>query len=413
MSWILLLGFFIVWQKLLDKPVWSRRDWLSVGTISVLLGFTYVFIALPLYAISGAMTLLLVVKGRKFEAVSLAAVLLLGLILKFTYDFGAPNPHMAFMFESRVPTFTISLLLSLLALLLARRLRDKSERSFFFQVTLAIPLLLNFQQVITGRMVSVRDFEIYVAFPLLAIGIFGLWSRHFMLSSKVKSIVRIGALGVFAAVIAWGSFNTYSIWKYHNVLSSVYLDLIQKNVPESALLVVHEGQETISLIKVREGKTRRFLLDFNEAQDVLVEDMIDADTVPVGREKFSGRVYEYAARVGMDSGSLSERLKSENVGKTNYFLLPFLFSIKDTWGPLTENRSVKRGWVDHQLPMLEREFERFLGDRSERRENAFILSLSELSSETPGYRTELVETRPVIAGWIAHLYRQTAIDATH
>ena len=367
-SWCVAFLFFLIWNRNLAISDWRKKEFFSFALLYSGLSFSYIFVSFPLVVLSLFMSAYYLLCKNFFKGSVVLFFSCLTFVLKWIYNLGHETQHYDFLFHSRLPVITPSIVYILLAFLLLGRsltkvLKSKNDEKIFYILCLFLPIILLNHQVVTNIMVTTKDYELNINYILLVVGFFSLLKlgAHSLFFFLSRPFVGVCSASLLAILIFLGLKNTYHGWRYHNEVSLKYLSLINQYRVGDEEILLKEAPEVAPLVELRNGSSLNFSLNFNDAQnsETLVKDMISPDVPPEGREIHQEKVFRYFARLGYAPAQFGEILQKEISRGKGYFFLPFLFSIKDTWYPLTEARLVKKEWVLSQIVELEGEYETF------------------------------------------------------
>jgi len=369
----------------------SPLDWAIQLAGNLLLGWNYIFCAIPIGILEAALCLYSLVSKRWTEFLfHVAGGLCLGASLFYVYfyagkDLGAS--YGGFIFHSRLPMFSVSQLWALAiiafaSLLFWKRVFSACEFAFVASCS-AIPFVLMNQQALTGLMVSTRDWEKYSIYPFLAMAI-ALCIRAACgkiteranaigLFSRLPKVPFVGSLDAWTALLALamlaiisnGQRATYRGWAWYNEMSHSYALGIRQALSwsqgskEPAICIEHVTMEP--LINMRFGRKLPFPVYFDDTSFHPIAPLPPdgGSELPKGHEFFKNRLFEYFARRGFSQAEVETLLKNEIDTKTGFFL-GFLFAPIDYTFVGSDFRCYRHDAIASLIPAIAADYGRFL-----------------------------------------------------
>ena len=229
-SWVLLFTFLALVSRdplrAFDHP---RR--LATYTIFAVLGFAYPFISVPVVLLTTAILAWALVHERG-HARAIGGALLLGVgsfaLAALVSAIGDPVSGTSVLFQSRYPTVTPAVAAGLIvvaAATLGYRGEVVRRLDLLVPVTAAlIPVVATNQQLLTGRMVSARDWERYANYQLVLFSVLCLATtvlRDRWAASRPESRLNVvGAAGwavaaVLGVLLLGWQRDVYAAWAPH------------------------------------------------------------------------------------------------------------------------------------------------------------------------------------------------------
>ncbi|WP_319797368.1 hypothetical protein [Nitrobacter sp.] len=374
---------------------WSKVGFLAAAQFLLLLSYSIIGYPLLLLELYAALILLVVGSARKgFILVSLFVISLVIVVLSASVTLNNQN----LTFSSRLPTISTSVLGSVLLcllILLSLWRRKFEDRTLWLALGIAgMPLLLMNQQIVTGLMVSTKEWERYINHPLLAIGFAVFWSSFSAKQSNKWSrhaaIIASGAILVFAfdtsrrQLGAWMSTNTDSLAMARaiNVASS-------RLSPNVRLILANPS--LAPLIAVRRGGKRGFLVDYT---DVFLDPVPSFDLTNFKVLEYGFRVFEYWKLSGTTPIDAERLLRKEAAGRTGYYSA-FFFNICDYWYPCSDNRAVKTELIQQLIAVVINRYREFLSSATPEPSTRYLLVTTE---RDPGSFHHSFNPIPVASG---------------
>lgn len=218
-----------------------------------------------------------------------------------------------------------------------------------------MPALLMNQQILTGLMVSTRDWERYINHPLLAIGaaIFcGTFAatRSFGYVQKSYRIAAVIAAATILLFVFDSGRRTSAGWTSINVNSLAMaraIDAASDQLAPHVVLVLAEPS-LAPLIAVRRGGKRGYLIDYT---DVFLDLVPTSDLTDFKITEHGVRMYTYWKLSGTSPADVEQLLREEAATRAGYYSA-FFFNICDYWYPCSDNRAVKTHLIEQLIGVV-------------------------------------------------------------
>lgn len=356
------LGFLVRHARSKGPVRRSRIYWLVTITVSILLAYCYIFLSAAMVLLKLAYSLIAFRKqGWSLAAgVIISGALTLSLIALSVVV--APGTTSASLFRSRLPIITPSVIagatgvVAVAVLSWRRRWRASlplSLNGWLGALLMGLPVLLMNQQVITGVMVSTRDWERNVNYPLLLCGFFVLatsdqaWRRALPSSwpSKTAPIAAFTAVLLLAMLLIRGQGNVYLNWLPLNEFLVSAERAVTKATESTAAerrLAIIDPPGAEPQLALRSEARLRFLLDYRRVYVQPIPAIAAPEYEGSPARLFHRRsLFEFCARTGMSPEDLAIVLRQEAEARSGWYL-GFLFSFADYWYPFTDNRGVRQ-----------------------------------------------------------------------
>ncbi|MGH9365779.1 MAG: hypothetical protein ACRD1B_11035 [Thermoanaerobaculia bacterium] len=304
---------------------------------------------------------------------------------------GGAGGFVTVLFRSRLPSVSPASVLAcaLLGGLAFRMWKGiRTDRAALAAACFCSVLALTNQQIVSGWMISVRDWERYVNYPLLILGAAlwmsqeGAWRTR---NSIVGSRVGLAAVVAYAAfVLVRAELRAYDGFLHDNQESlamAAALNQISNPADQQRVLVLADPH----LAPLLEFRMRRYLPCAIDHTDVFlrrVDPMSKRDGAWGLRSAFKARLFEHFARLGWSPADVSRTLSAE-VEQRAGFYLGFLFSIKDYWYPLTDDREVRQEELQAMVPKLVTDYRTLLASQP----SSWLQTAIVLTEEGPDRRT--------------------------
>jgi hypothetical protein len=385
-----LAGLVQILRRRVD--VSHRGMWFFLLAIHLILVSTYVFVTMLVVGIELLVGALLRVEGRSREGRVLwivggttLAVMAIGTVVK-------TGDNSGFLFESHLPSLTPSVVASLLATGLAAwqlcRARGRNPALWLGATLVAAPVVLLNQQVLTGVMVSARDWERYACYPLLVCGCALLasetlsarrdqmpWWLHLSFDTVTATAVML--IG-WTLVAAQG--RAYDMWLRTNQNSVAIVNALRNIEVELGrpLLLVLDEPGLAPLVAVRRGGQRESLLDHT---DTFLTRVPRLERSTFALTALSEPLFEYWRRGHVSPARAAEILDAE-IAARNGTALPFLFHQCDYWYPCSDSRDLQLEGIRSHVPAIVQAYAESLEQPSTRYASRRALFVAEESSPT-------------------------------
>lgn len=352
---------------------------LAVVAALSLLPIGYTFVTFPVALIAGGCCLLFL----GYRLTSQAATVAIGLcgsvvVLAVASHWEGSNSQSttavsaALSYSSRLPIITPAVLVSFASSVAFGawmiRSRRWTPRALMAQICLVTPLVLCNQQLLTGMMISARDWErnssyqILVFGSALAIAVIAQGSAW-----KPRRTTTVAAWISSAAILliaARGQLITYRLWLPHNETSVAMVRAVEaagvKGVPSPKLTI--DNVVMAPLLQLRSGMTLDIPLSFFDVGIKFVPNMApDARIAPPS--PFEPVVFEQWRRTGIDPVRAEALLRTEISARAGTYL-PFLFGFRDFWYPASDNRALRQADVERSVEPLIGRYRGYLSSSS-------------------------------------------------
>ena len=350
--------------------------WLALLVAHLLVASSYVYIAILILGIELVVGVLVMAEGRLREGRVLwifAGATLAAIVIGTA---GRTGDQSGLIFRSHLPVLTPSAVASLLAtgaaVLQLWSARWRGSALWLGAALVATPALLLNQQVLTGFMVSARDWERYACYPPLVCGCAllasetvsaqrGRVARWLQSSFDSVTIVAVIVIG-WTLVTAQG--RVYDMWLRINQKSWAIVDALGKIEvdPSRPLLLVLDEPTLAPLVAVRRGGQRESLLDFT---DVFINPVPRLERGAFALTPLSESIFEYWRRGHVSADQAAKLLESE-IAARNGTGLAFLFHQCDYWYPCSDGRGLQIEAIRARVPAVVQAYSQSLAHPSTR-----------------------------------------------
>lgn len=351
--------------------------WLIFTVAQLLLTLSYSFVSLPLLAVEVFAVFILAACGS-FRAAAWLVVLWAASIAAVASAYAGVEAEGSRFFGSRLPSISVAMLgacaLLCVTLLLLWRRRFADRMLWLALAFAGLPIALLNQQLLTGVMISTRDWERYINHPALMIALGIVFSRLDWDDGVFKHFRRWVPVAVIAlSLFAIFSLNrSTSLWHSPNARAFAMAKAIEAapNELEGWTLVLEEPGLAPALA-VRRGGKRDALIDYT---DVVIDWIPSSEHAEFGLTRHGEALFEYWRLLGLSKAEVAKILQTEVAARGGYYSA-FFFNICDYWYPCTDNRAVRTEEITALLPEVIASYERYRAQPSERfegRRYAFV-----------------------------------------
>ncbi len=398
-SWIIMftvLGFAL--RLVLTVPD-CQPPWGPLVVGSLLAGTGYLFCALPVSGVLLLFSALAIWSSRRKSLVMgtggfLCFSTCIGLSLYAAGQFGGES----LVFASRRPVLMLSALLGLLAagIVVMRRKSERLQPADLFALALGLtPLCMANQQLLTGRMIYLMNFE---NFGLAQTSAFALLVAAFRRTS-LSSVATDGGWprtsgAILVSLLLGGIMLRSQVLSYANYLPENRLarsyELALKSLPDMGDFVVCDDFFQTDTLAVRLGRRPNYLIARDMTFKRPIARLKSPQELPAHSTQTRQAFYHHLALTGVTPDTLSKRLAAitdpDNPSWQDRFMLGgFLYNHADFWAPLTHGRDTKLAWIKTQQPMIVDEFAQFIRDGNTGRSP--VIFIMRQDQPTPAFLT--------------------------
>lgn len=381
-SWIVLFGYLGFFVKYFINQRHGALRWngiLSLFVLDTLLAFSYIFIALSVEITKFIFAIYLWLVGNKKASLYISSSCLYWLIITLTIyltDLNEAISSTSFVFHSRLPIVTPSVLLSILMIFIAiilifiRKKNKNNYELFLSVVTLTMPVILTNQQIVTGMMISAKEWERYVNYPFFILGASLLFVSTINFKKRevaltFQKIIPLSLVLFLSYLLFIGQGNTWDHWYRLNELVTAQkrtlvevIDKFQFN--KIKVLMEQPGREPLLGLRLNDNKYEiYFIVDYNEIFANPISDMTAQGGLPHNQSKHRYNLFEFFARTAKTPSEVFSILENEAMQKSG-FNLAFLFSFNDYWFPATDSRLVRKNAILANLDSIVSDYTKYL-----------------------------------------------------
>lgn len=357
-----------------DDGTTTRRETIELIIIQALLMMCYALISYPLLLVEGCAAIILLLAGRRQKAILLTALFFASVIAAFV--FARMTLGTSFLFASRLPIVTVGVILALaltIAFFILLWRRGRFDRQLMFGLAFAgVPLVLTNQQVLTGTMVSVKEFERYIDLPFVVVATGLLIAQLRWRRGWRNPAIALATMAVVVAFVSISSYRTYKFWLTDNLTS---LAIARAVTAADASLdrdmrMVLDQPEYAPLVEARLGRPLHALLDYTDIFKNPILPSPGFRPTPLAESLF-----EYWRQTGITPVAARAILEQETRQRGGYYT-GFLFNVCEYWYPCTDGRSVKTEKITAAIPTVIDAYSAVLAKPAPSGKFAFVTSKS-------------------------------------
>ena len=369
---------FTVLVVLLDLSRWEdgeepRRARLLAAAgvaLNAVLALVYFFQATVIVLLEGILALIFAGRGQRRHArvAGMLALVGAGSIALGTWVYHGEGAARDWTFRSHLPVVTPASILAAVGLILVATQPWRSRGNAFLPVAAACfgtVLALTNQQILTGRMISTRDWERYADYPLVFLGMIALgawWLRRAKV--RLTTLYALAGGGLMAA--GHGLVTAQDRVFEEQFLVANLKSVAMKRAVESVEargyrgdLLVLEDPELAALLQVRLHRRADILVDGAEILAAQIDPLEKTGGEWGRRSRFKRPLFEYFARMGRTPARVSRILQQEVESGAGTSLW-FLFDPRDWWTPFTDGRRARPHEVRALLAGISEDYEQYL-----------------------------------------------------
>lgn len=393
-----------------------------------LLPLCYTFIAMPIAAVAGVAMLAFTWFRYKAAAAATAAGLL-GMVcvavVAALWQNGAGQSTESLAtglsYHSRAPIVTPATIASLLSAaafsVWALKHNCRSPLVSLALVCLLLPFLLGNQQIVSGVMISARDWERTVSYPLLAFG--ALVALALVVEPTEFTRRRIAIAATLLAlgcgvIVLRAQMRAFQFWKPFNIESIAILRAL-KSVDPAVLAssrLTFENAGISQSIQVRMNDTVNVPLTFYQVAMNFIPNM-NADAKSANPSRYEALVFEHWVRTGVGPEQADQILRTEIAQRSGTFT-NYLFGFRDAWYPASDNRAVRPQELERSVGGIIQRYESYVqekGAASFLDRPTLLISTKSLGTPPalPWVRNEMLGSGEAV-GVKAYVYRQEILS---
>ncbi len=371
-SWIIFFLFLAFLSRIfaLRGARLKISDWIILFLFFALFPYVYIFCVIPTLMLLLFLGVGMVFRGQTLSGLALMAILLLGLFLFIGWGpIGQKGALDSVGFSSRIPSVTPALLLAICLItieLWTVKMKIRLPDTWFGLSALAVPIVLLNQQVVTGMMTSVRDWERYTCYVLVVFGSCHLQSVKFFFRRLIKRyrFTPVLIVAIFFFILVRGQLRNYGSFTPYNRLSVTQWNLIRDVAAKSGsrdFRVLIDNQYLCEpLLQVRSGNTLEFVHSYTELMVYPIRSIVTEDKEPVGRSHHQEKAFESLAREGVSPEQLLIQMREDVKFHRHFRHLIAFFALKDSYEYYTDDRGIHSSVLFKQIEPIVVAYEKYL-----------------------------------------------------
>ena len=353
----------------------TQREVVKLSIVQMSLMLCYALVSYPLVFVEGLAAIILLISGRRQDAIILGVLFFGSIIAAFAFGWMTVGSSAGLLFSSRLPVVTVGVILAFALTIVFLYLLLRSGRADRWLMTglafSGMPLALTNQQLLTGLMVSAREWERYVDLPFVVVAA-GILVSHarWRLSWQIPA-VALGTVVVVGFVLA-SSIRTYKLWLSDNLKTLAITRAVaaaDKNLTDDTLLVFDEP-EYAPLVEARLGRPLHALLNYTDVFKSPIP-----STPGFSPTLLADALFEYSKQTAVTPAAAMEILQHEARQRAGFYS-GFIFNVCEYWYPCTDGRAVKTEKIVATLPSVVMSYTNFLAKPAPPGKFAFVTSKS-------------------------------------
>jgi len=370
----LFIGLFLRFV-LQDEGKTTRREVVKLVLVQAALVMCYALVSYPLLLVEGLAAIILLLAARRQNAIILAVLFFGSSTIAFVFARMNLESSPTVLFSSRLPAVTVGVILALALTIAFFLLLLRSGRADpWLMVGLAfagMPLALTNQQILTGLLVSVKDWERYVDLPLVVVAAGVLISHTRWRPSWQNPAIALATIFV-TSFVATSSIRTYKLWLPDNLKSLAIVRAVtaaDASLDRDTLLVLDQP-EYAPFVEARLGRPLHVLLNYTDVSKNPIP-----QTPGFRPTLLADSLFEYWRQTEVTPEMAMNILEQEIRQRGGYYS-GFLFNMCEYWYPCTDGRDVKTEKIVAALPSVIDSYAAFLTKSAPPGKFAFVTSKS-------------------------------------
>lgn len=374
-TWIVIFLLFGAAARLVQS---GERRWLGFYAGCCVLGGTgYLLAVLPVFGALCFAGMGLWFKNRRLGLELFAPALVGGMItFGLAIASAADGSSGSLVFGSRTPVVLFSgmlgLVLATFVVVTCWRKRGAPPVMVLAGTLGLAPLLMANQQLVTGRMIYLFNFENFAFAQIVAFaGVLAFMGFREMTRTSDRAPARwglalTGAAGIaLLATAGWTQAQGYYANLGVNRELTAYADAVRDSEIGPEVPVVCQDTFVADNLAIRLGWRPNYVLSRDLTFDRLIDRLDGPGAVPGQRAEFQPRLFESMALRGLtpeefDQGFGAIVDPADPDWQSRFELGGFLYNPADFWEPLTHGRSLRREWVEAERPKLVEQYAEYL-----------------------------------------------------
>lgn len=340
--------------------------------LNAILAFTYFFQAAAIAGLEASFALALAVLGRRRGARRVGVLAAAGIVSValgiLAYHSGAESQTRAF--ASRLPVVTPATAGALagLGVVVAEWRRGRRDPGLALASACFLTVLaVTNQQLVTGRMVSSRDWERSLDYPLVFVGaaiVGASLVRRWRVSERILyAMLGAGVLATVQSLVGAQQAlfeEEYLARNLESVALQRAVEAVEARGVRPAVWILQKPELSL-LLEVRLQRPFPHLLEAGEVFTHPVPSMSRPGGAWGARSRFARPLFEYFARESRTPAAV-ERLLAREADAGGGTFLTFLFALDEWWASMTDGRATQGRAVRTHLPDVREAYARYLQD---------------------------------------------------
>jgi hypothetical protein len=370
----LFIGLFLRFV-LQDQGKTTQLEVVKLVLIQAALVMCYSLVSYPLLLVEGSTATILLLVARRRNAIIPAVLSFGSIVIAFVFARTTLDSSPTVLFSSRLPVVTIGVILALvltIAFCLSLLRSGRADPWLMVGLVFAgMPLALTNQQILTGLLVSVRDWERNIDLPLVVVATGVLISYTRWRPSWQNPAIVLATI-VVTGFVATSSSRTYKLWLPDNLKSLAIARAV--TAADASLdrdtLLVFDQPEYAPFVEARLGRPLHVLLNYTDISKHPIP-----QTPGFRPTLLADSLFEYWRQTEVTPEMAKNILEGETRQRGGYYS-GFLFSLCDHWYPCTDGRDVKTEKIVAALPSVIDSYAAFLTKSTPPGKFAFVTSKS-------------------------------------
>ena len=385
-SWVIMFIVLGCALRVVLAPPGRLPKWGWLAILSLLSGMSYVFCALT---VSGVFLLFsaTAMKSHLRLAVKIGAsgLLIFAVCIGLSIYTARQSSGDSVLFASHRPVVMISAILGLIAVgftVVRSHPQGLLHPVQLFAIALGLtPLCMANQQLLTGRMIYLLNFENFgmaqVSALALLTAIFGktvVTQKPAVLESLTRHAgwLRVACPILFCllmgGIILRSQVRGYADHLAGNRLEKSY-EFALKSLPATDALIACDDFFQTDTLAIRLGRRPEYLIAREMTFMKPIGRLKSPNDIPANSSEPRRTLYQYLALTGVSPEALSQRFAAitdpDNPSWEDRFMLGgFLYNHADFWAPLTHGRDAKLKWIEAQKTIIVDDYAEFLRNGS-------------------------------------------------
>lgn len=340
---------------------------------------------------------------------------IIGTAIVASTSIGFVGSQATLLFDSRLPALTASQVFSLGIFFVLFWLQAKGHvQDKYFSLAIAaaaVPVVLMNYQIVTGVMISSRDWERNINFVFVVIAGFVIArSMSFGWNAVHRKKLANALIVVMLVVLTVGQRNVWTMFLHYNeVATAARRALAGAGEIRSDDRIYMADVTWTNLVEIKMNRRLPFSLNFfNTYLASPRPPLTNKDTNPGAGTLYRDVVFDHLYHVGVTPNEFNNILQTE-VDNGYGIFLGWFFHFRDWWYPSSDNRMLQKERLSRALPGLVAAYRTYLSNPNPPVGRCWLLTDKTANSMSPAEkaRNVLIGTGKGARGiLILNLYRQ-------